>query len=305
MSQSFLVRLWIYQGERFPLAKTVPLLAVFSAASITVSSVLADRPLPGLFAYAIGFALVFILFFQLRVCDEVKDHADDVAFRPERPIPRGLITLRQITRLGVGTVPIAILLALLWGHGLIWLLALVWIWLAAMTYEFGAPEWLKARPVLYLLSHMAIMPLIDLMLTGIEWLPFGTPPAGLWYFIGLSFANGCVLELGRKIWAPVNERAGVETYSGLWGPKRATLVWLVFIGMSFGLLIGVGVAVQHVVIMSSIGLVGALGCIWAASAYVKTQSPAAEKKVDLMAGLWVFLCYATVGFVPLALGAAP
>ena len=79
---SVLRRLWIYQAERFPLAKTVPLLACFSAASITLSAVLADRPLPAFSAYLIGFTLVFILFFQLRVAVEVKDGEDDAQYRP-------------------------------------------------------------------------------------------------------------------------------------------------------------------------------------------------------------------------------
>ena len=94
-------RLWIYQAERFPLAKTVPLLTCFSAASITLSAVLSGRPLPSLSAYIIGFLLVFILFFQLRVADEVKDGEDDAKYRPERPIPRGLVTLRLIVSLGL------------------------------------------------------------------------------------------------------------------------------------------------------------------------------------------------------------
>ena len=40
-------RLWIYQRERIPLLKTATLLAVFSAASVNVSALLAERPLPG------------------------------------------------------------------------------------------------------------------------------------------------------------------------------------------------------------------------------------------------------------------
>jgi len=124
---SILGRLWIYQSERFPLAKTVPLLAVFSAASITVSATLANRPLPDIQAYLIGFGLVFVLFFQLRVCDEVKDLEDDRTYRPERPIPRGLVSLRLIVTLGLVTIPIAVLLALLHGYGLLWLLVAVWL----------------------------------------------------------------------------------------------------------------------------------------------------------------------------------
>lgn len=298
-------RLWIYQAERFPLAKTVPLLACFSAASITISAVLAGRPLPGMSAYLIGFILVFILFFQLRVADEVKDGEDDARYRPERPIPRGVVTLRLIVSLGLVTIPLGLILALMHGAGLIWLLLLTWAWLAAMTVEFGAPAWLKARPVLYLLSHMAIMPLIDLLLTGIEWLPYGSAAPALWLFIALSFSNGCVLEIGRKLWAPENERVGVDTYSGLWGPKRSANVWLVFVSISACLLIAVGIATGFALAFSVIAIVGLAACAYAARTYIANPTPKAEKQMDTLAGLWVFGCYATAGFLPLALGGLP
>ncbi|MHA6325340.1 UbiA family prenyltransferase [Roseivivax sp. CAU 1753] len=292
-------RLWRYQAERFPLKKVVPLLAVFSAASVTLSAVLGERPLPGLAAYVTAFALVLIVFFQMRVCDEVKDLDDDRRYRPERPIPRGLVSLRLITGLGQATVPLAIGIAWVHGAGLIWLLALVWVWLAAMTAEFGAPAWLKARPVIYLMSHMAIMPLMDLMLTGVEWTAHGGPAAGLWLFIALSFANGCVLELGRKIWSPDSERAGVETYSGLWGPRRAIAVWLGVVGVALVLLIGVGVVTGTALVLGALGLAGLAGCLWSARGYLRALSPQSAATVDTVAGLWVFLCYASAGAVPL------
>ncbi len=297
----YLSRLWIYQSERFPLAKTVPLLAVFSAASITISAVLAERALPSLWGYLVGFGIVLCLFFQMRVCDEIKDVDDDRAFRPERPIPRGLVSLKEIVTLGVVTVPIAAGLALAWGHGLILLLALVWVWLAAMTFEFGVPEWLKARPVLYLLSHMAIMPLIDLLLTGVEWRAHGAPHPALWLFIALSFSNGCVLEIGRKIWAPASERDGVDTYSRLWGPGRAVAIWLMFVGLSFAFLLGVGQATGSLFVMAALGLSGLGACVWAGRAHLSALTAKTERRVDTFAGLWVFLCYASAGFVPLVM----
>ena len=304
MTEPFAKRLWVYQSERFPLAKTIPLLAVFSAASITVSAVLADRPLPTFGGYLIGFGLVFLLFFQLRVCDEIKDLEDDRAYRPERPIPRGLVRLHEIVALGLVSVPVAAGFALVWGHGLIWLLLLVWAWLAAMTFEFGAPEWLKARPVHYLLSHMAIMPLIDLLLTGIEWRAAGAPHPALWFFIGLSFSNGCVLEIGRKLWAPENEREGVETYSKLWGVRQATSLWLGLVGLSLLLLIGVGWATQALWLVVPLGLAGAALCVWSALSYRRDQTPAAEGRIDKVSGIWVFICYASAGFAPLLIGGA-
>lgn len=298
-------RLWTYQAERFPLKKIVPLLAVFSAASVTLSAVLGARALPGLAAYLTAFALVLILFLQMRVADEIKDLDDDRRYRPERPIPRGLVSVRLIVGLGIGTVPLAIAIALAQGAGLIWLLGLVWLWLVAMTFEFGAPAWLKARPVLYLLSHMAIMPLIDLLLTGVEWTPHGAPAAGLWFFIALSFANGCVLELGRKIWAPASERDGVDTYSAIWGPRVAVVVWLCFVLCALILLIGVGLATGTALVLGLLGAAGAACCVWAGRRYLGALSPESAQLVDTIAGLWVFLCYASAGIVPLVMKGLP
>ncbi|WP_425321028.1 UbiA family prenyltransferase [Celeribacter ethanolicus] len=293
--------LWIYQKERFPLFKTAPLLAVFSAASLSVSAELSGRPLPDWGGYLAGFVIAMLLFFQMRVCDEYKDLEDDRRYRPDRPIPRGLVSLRLIISLGLVSLPITALAAWLWHPPVLWLLALVWVWLGAMTAEFGVAEWLKARPVLYLLSHMAIMPLIDLLLTGLEWLPFGGPATCLLLFLGLSFVNGCVLEIGRKLWSPENEIAGVETYSGLWGTRKAARIWGVCVLLSYALLLGVGATTGVLWISAALGGIGVTICMVSAASYARFPTEKAEKRMDTIAGLWVFACYAIAGFLPVFL----
>lgn len=300
---SILNRFWVYQSERFPLKKTVPLLLVFSAASICVSAQMADRPLPEWPAFAAGFVLAMALFFQMRVCDEFKDAEDDRRYRPERPIPRGLVSPREVLIAGLLTVPLAVWAAWAWHPPVLWCLALVWVWLAAMTAEFGVPAWLKARPILYLLSHMAIMPLIDLMLTSLEWLPAGGAAPQLWLFLALSFVNGCVLEIGRKLWAPENEIAGVETYSGLWGPRQATVIWLGCVLASFVLLVGTGVATGTGWASAVLGVMALIPCGLAARSYMRAPTAKAQNRMDAIAGLWVFFCYATAGFLPLLIEA--
>ena len=42
-----------------------------------------------------------------------------------------------------------------------------------MSAEFFAPERLRTRPLLYLVSHMAIVPLIDLYATACDWMVAG------------------------------------------------------------------------------------------------------------------------------------
>lgn len=300
-----LQRLWIYQRERFPLARTALLVAVFSAASINVSAHLANRPLPPWSAYAVAFVVALIFFFQLRVCDEIKDADEDRRYRPERPIPRGLVTLRLIVGLGIACVPLAFAAVVAVEPLLIAPLALVWLWMSLMTVEFFVPEWLRARPFLYLVSHMLIMPLIDLFVTACEWIRSGGPPAALWLFLVLSFLNGCVLEIGRKIFAPSQERPGVETYSVLLGPRTATLLWCAVVAVAFAFLLAVGLSLhapRALLLIAPIGLAGLAACIISAWLFLRAPDAAAQKRIDTVSGLWVLICYGAAGFAPVVLG---
>lgn len=293
-------RLWVYQAERFPLLKTATLLAAFAAASINVSALLASRSLPGLWTYVAAFIVLLVIFFQLRACDEVKDADDDRRYRPERPVPRGLVTLRTIVGLGLLLIPVAITAAWSLSAWLLLPLAAVWLWLAAMTAEFGVPAWLKARPMLYLASHMLIMPLIDLFVTAAEWLVrAGTPPAGLGLFLALSFVNGCVLEIGRKLYAPSNERAGVETYTALLGVDRATRLWLACLAAALALLAAVGFAVGAPKSIIACGVLAFIATSAIALRFKRAPDDARQKAVDTAAGGWVLVCYLAAGFIPL------
>jgi hypothetical protein len=295
-------RLWIYQRERFPLLRTAPLVLVFTAASITLSAELAGRSLPGWPTYLIAFVICLSFFFQLRVCDEIKDLDDDRLYRPQRPIPRGLVDLRLIVRIGLAAMPVAIVLVAWLDLRLLWLLALVWLWLGLMTAEFFVPRWLKARPFVYLVSHMLIMPLIDLFVTACEWLPNGgVPAAGVWLFLTLSFLNGTVLEIGRKLYAPENEVQGVETYSALLGPTRAVVLWCAVVVAACALLIAVGVAAGVPGIVGLVGLLGLAACLAAGWSYLRVPSPAGQARLDAVSGLWVLVCYSAAGFAPLVL----
>ncbi|MEO0946513.1 MAG: hypothetical protein AAFY06_17100 [Pseudomonadota bacterium] len=104
--------------------------------------------------------------------------------------------------------------------------------------------------------------------------------------------------------APESERDGVETYSKLWGPKRAVIVWLGFVVIAAALLIGVGLATGIAFWLALLAALGVGVCAWAGVGYAAAPTVAAEKRVDTLAGLWVFLCYASAGFVPLVLGGA-
>lgn len=293
---------WIvYQRERFPLAGHAPLVAAFSISAVCFSRLVRREPgFPDAKTLIVAFLAALLFFFMLRVSDEFKDFEDDSRFRPYRPVPRGLVTLGELGWLGVAAAATQLALALWLESSLIWLLLLAWGYLAIMSYEFFVPAWLKARPAIYLASHMVIIPLIDLYATACDWRVAGLswPPDGLYLFLLVSFFNGIVVEVGRKIRAPEDEEHGVETYSALWGPRSAITVWLVAAATTavFAWLAARVIRFQWVMLWLLVALL--IACSAIAFRFMRRPVKGAGKAIEVTSGVWTLVMYLGLGAVP-------
>ncbi len=292
-----------YQKERFPVLPHGILIASFSFSAVSFSALLrGSHVLPELPSVLVAFFNSFFAFLQLRISDEFKDIDEDTRYRPYRPVPRGLVTLRELARLGFGTAAIQLLLALVLRPSLAVLLLLTWTYLALMSREFFAREWLKARPFTYLWTHMLIMPLIDFYATACDWLHLGLrPPPGLFWFVIVSFFNGIVIEFGRKIRAPEDEETGVPTYTVIWGRNGAIAAWMIAL---------IGTTVSAVYAASHIGFAGAMSSVLiflllinftVAAFFLRTGRRRYAKMIEPLSGLWTLSMYLSLGAVPMIL----
>lgn len=302
--ETMLNRWWVYQRERFPILGHGPLIVAFSASALCFSSLLRGRvALPDPRTAVIAFASSFLFFLQLRIADEFKDYEEDARYRPYRPVPRGLVTLRELGFVGVAGTLVQFALALWLDPRLLLALLPVWLYLGLMTKEFFAREWLKARPFTYMWTHMLILPLIDFYATACDWLVAGAaPPRGLSWFLAASLCNGTVIEIGRKIRAPEDEEHGVETYSALWGRRNAALAWLgaMLLAMATSLL-----AATQVGPLAPLAALLALPLSAAAlNAWQFLRRPATKhaRRFEAISGVWTLLMYVGLGGLPLALG---
>jgi len=297
----FIPRLWEYQKERFPVVKHGVLIASFSFCAVCLSALLrTDIYWPNIQTSVTAFVVLFLFFLQLRIADEFKDHENDARFRPERPVPRGLVTLNELKWLGILTAAIQLLLTYLLHPLLILLLALVWGYMAFMSVEFFVPKWLKRHPFTYLWTHMLIMPLIDLFATGSDWLQVDLyPPDGLIWFLIVSFFNGVVIEIGRKTWAPVQEREGVESYSADWGIKRAIVVWLGAILFSFICACVVALKINFLIpVLITLTVFSGL-LITLGIAFIRCPDAKKSGLLENGSGLWVAGLYLILGIIPM------
>jgi 4-hydroxybenzoate polyprenyltransferase len=251
----------------------------------------------------VSFFCALLFFLQLRLADEFKDFADDSRFRPYRAVPRGLVTLQELGWLWAISCLTQGLLAWWLSPALLPLLLGVWGYLGLMRFEFFAPNWLKSHPIIYLCSHMLILPLIVVFITACDWRATGQayPASGLVWFLLASFFNGVVVEIGRKIRAPQSEEVGMETYTALWGRNWAVLVWLGAIGSTAlcGIVaaqqVGVGVWVAGVLLAQLIPM------LWISAQFVCNPSPKSAKALETLSGIWTIVLYLSVGLFPLIL----
>ncbi len=295
-------RWWVYQRERFPVLAHGPLVAAFSLSAVSFSRLLrGEHTLPGAKATFVAFATALLFFLQLRIADEFKDFEEDSKYRPYRAVPRGLVSLRELGILGAVTAAIQALLALWLEPSLLVVLAMAWAYLALMSKEFFVGEWLKRRHVLYLISHMMIMPLLDLYATACDWWADGARlPAGLIWFLVVSYFNGVNIEIGRKLRAPADEEVGVATYSAIWGRRTAVLVWLGDLLVTAASAAWAAhlidwlmpMAVTLAVLLATAGAV--------AVAFLRRPTKGGSKAIEATAGVFTLVMYLMLGVVPLA-----
>jgi UbiA prenyltransferase family len=296
-----LTRWWIYQHERFPIFLHGALIAAFSFCMVSYSSLVRGYVrVPDSESLIVAFVTAFIFFLQMRIADEFKDFQDDLRYRPYRPVPRGLISLRELGVVGIAGGVAQLVLALWLSPALLPFLVGVWLYLGLMTREFFASGWLRAHPIVYMWTHMLIIPLIDLYGTACNWRVAGAAaPGALLILLCVSFFNGFGLEIGRKIRSPHDEEAGVETYSFLWGRKRAVVAWYgALLATAIGACLAasqVGFALPEAVLFASL-LVAAAAL---ATSFLRHPIMGRGKWIELFAGAWTLLVYLSLGVLPL------
>jgi hypothetical protein len=302
-SGSLVARFIRYQRERFPFAGHGLLIFTFTFSAISYSRIC--RGAEGFIPtgrFVVGAITSLLLFFLLRVYDEFKDADDDARYRPYRPVPRGLISLRELGRIGIVVVMMQIALNGFVMPVMLPAYFLVLGYMGLMRKEFFVAAWLKKHPLLYMLSHMAVMPMIDLYTTGLDWINAGvSPPRGIEFFLVVTFLNGIVIEIGRKIRAEEGEEVGVETYSALYGRVRATWIWIGIISLT-------AVSAVFAALHAGFGAAGFLVlagllvlCSLPALLFLGSASSRHAKLIETASGIWTIGMYLTLGAGPMLL----
>ena len=317
----------IYLNERFPLGKNSIFVLIFTLSGYIYTGLLYNSkiinqifskeikvPMPWHKIVAL-FIIIFMFFLQLRITDEFKDYEEDLKYRAYRPVQRGIISLKSLGKIGIATVIIQIMLAHVIDPEIIYFMIFVWIYMFLMAKEFFIKKWLTKRILIYALSHVVIMIFITLVivsatqyivLDGAENIfEFG---ALQWYRHNIDFAliplftlnylNGIVLEIGRKTRRADEEEHGVQTYSKLWGRKKAVVVLsLLFVIEYFLVILGLAHTYEKYFFFGGLTLLVILiVSIYFMIKFLKKDL--SGKVVETVSGLWIIFSSMCMGFLP-------
>ena len=328
----------IYLNERFPLGKNSFFVLIFTLSGYIYTGLLYNskiiKPIlskeinrvPLLWDKEIDkvpmiwykllplFIIIFMFFFQLRITDEFKDYEEDLKYRSYRPVQRGIISLKALGKIGIATVIIQIIFAHVINPKIIYYMMLVWIYMFLMSKEFFIKKWLTKRILIYALSHVVIMIFITLVIVKgteyilqnhfLETLYLSLEKyeknifMGLIPLFALNYLNGIVLEIGRKTRRADEEEHGVQTYSKLWGRKKAVVILsLLFIIEYLLVILGLAHIYEKYFLFSRLTLLVILiVSIYFMIKFLKKDL--SGKIIEAVSGLWIIFSSMCMGLLP-------
>ena len=216
---NFIKKWYTYQKERFPIATYgLYILCLSFAAFFYNTKMLEIESNVGVFITM--FVVAFLQFLMVRIIDEFKDYEEDKKYRPYRPVPRGLIKLKELRTLFVICILIQFVLTLIVNPFSLIFLLVLWIMFILMTKSFFMKKLVDKHILLEVALDEILLPTLMLYLSSFIKLDITI----LWRLLLLSYVVSWIIEIARKVRCKKDEEKGVKTYTAVFGIPKATIL---------------------------------------------------------------------------------
>lgn len=236
------------------------------------------------------FIAIVLLFFHLRLFDEIKDFESDTKNYPNRPLPRGLLKKEDLLNALIFIIIAELVLFSYYGVKTL-LSGITTILYSLLMYkEFFLRKWLRSHLTIYAVTHTVIAILISVIIfTALSNKFIFQIPISFAYFSFGSWFLFNIFEFGRKTFASEEERQDIDSYSKNFGHYGALL--LVIVMMIIGTtLLSISILRSHI-----IGLYfwSIILCI-AGISYVSSDKKQYAKIYRILSFAYIVLIYGTI-----------
>ena len=236
---SFFKKWYIYQKERFPVAIFAiyifcTVFAVFCysnySGEISYEEMLKTvqwikEPDPYVVEYIKlipMFIVAFLQFLMVRISDEFKDYEEDCKYRPYRPVPRELVTLKELKVLFIICAILQLTITFIFNKDALLLLGLVWICFCFLSKDFFIKKVIDKHILIGVFLDEILMPVLVLYLASYIYIG-----VNIWPILLISYIISWIVEVARKIRCKEDEEEGVKTYTAVFGIGKAILILVI------------------------------------------------------------------------------
>ena len=241
------------------------------------------------------FIVALLQFLMVRIVDEFKDYEEDCKFRAYRPVPRGLISLKELKILFIICAILQIIITYFVSPIAILYLIILWIFFAIMSNGFFVKKFIEKHILVEVALDELMMPVLTLYLS--RFVRFINPIhsfysyidiKNIWRLLLMSYIISCIVEIARKVRCREDEEVGVKTYTAVFGIKKAILILFVLetlLMMINNLILKCPFYIGFVIytIVALINLI-----------FVIKQNKVFSKLVELAANIYVLIAYVSM-----------
>lgn len=280
----FFKKWYTYQKERFPiLAFGSYILAIVIGVFSYINYFVEVESHINYILILPMFIVAFLLFLMVRIVDEFKDYEEDCKYRAYRPVPRGLVSLKELKILFVICAILqAVITAFVNPVGIIYLIA-VWILFAIMTKGFFIKKFLDKHILAEVLFDELMLPVLMLYLSSFIQI---IKLEHLWKLLLVGYIISWIVEIARKVRCKEDEENGVRTYTAVFGIKKAVCILTVLetlLMLVQTLILGEKYILITIAVWAVVCLINLVFAI--------KQNKLCAKLTELMGNLYIFFVY--------------
>lgn len=292
---NFIKKWYTYQKERFPILiygsyMLVVVLSVFFITSyFKYQNDFSKDKLQWILIIPM-FAVAFLQFLMIRIVDEFKDYEEDCKYRPYRPVPRGLVSLKELGFIFAICAITQLVISIVYSNYIS--LIAVWLFFIVMSKGYFMKKFINKHLLIEVALDELLMPILVIYLIGfidinvLHDFPF------IYIFLVLTYVIAWIVEIARKIRCKDDEEEGVRTYTAVLGIKNATLLlWgleTTLVGLQLVLLWNKNLVIPIIpyVFISVINVL-----------FIVKQNRKMAKLVELSANIYIMIVYLSMAIL--------
>jgi len=242
------------------------------------------------------FIVAFLQFLMVRITDEFKDYEDDCKYRPYRPVPRGLITLKELKVLFIICALLQVVITFIFNRSGLILLAIVWVFSGLLSKDFFIKKFIDRHMLFGVFLDELLMPVLVLYLSSFIIFPDMCMEAlvfsNLGYILLISYLVSWTVEIARKIRCKEDEEEGVKTYTAVFGIGKAILILFILETLLMLLQLKVSGTAHLPWIIGVYVLTNIINLL-----FVKKKTKKLAKMTELSANIYIIIVYLSMGLL--------